>query len=260
MSLFSLAEIERRVALGMSRIGSKFGWKLSFGCCIIMASSPAPRNRKERRAQAKEKGDDISFSQPSRDAPTHKTLLDIAAERQLINSPRSNANPSIATTKINPDGTLSGPSPVSEDEEPSDPELSTWIDIVMYTFTLTLLHFTFTFLVNHQYAMEPPSIPSLIYRSTIATPTPALLFILVAILHPRSSHWATQLLFVAMSLVAGAWLVHTSNEDAYLATMQKTPPLGTLWVWATLELKWEMAATCVTLVAGWGWWSGYTIF
>jgi len=53
--------------------------------------------------------------------------------------------------------------------------------------------------------------------------------------------------------------VHASNEDPYLAVMKKAPALGTLWVWATVEMRWEWAAACLGLVGGWGWWKGYAL-
>jgi len=214
--------------------------------------------RRQRRAQARGKATDIEvpLNQPSRDVPSHKTLLDIANERQLLNS-SSRTNPSITTTKINPDGSLSAPEPI---EGSSDHIGTPYLDIALYTITLTLLHFTLTVLVHHQYATTPPSLPLLFYDSTIASPTPALLLILVSILHPRSSHIATQLMFATLSIVAGAWLVYASNEDPYMAVMKKAPSLGTLWVWAVVEMRWEWAVACLGLVAGWGWWEGYAMY
>ena len=219
-------------------------------------------NRRERRAQARNKAanvDDVPLDQPNRDAPGNKTLLDIAAERQLIDrSPSpSHSKPAVTTTKILPDGSLSA---LDSLEESSEVLATPYLDIALYTTTLILLNFTLTVLVHHQYATERPSLRALFYESTVASPTPALLLILVAMLHPRTSHIATQLLFAGLSLVAGIWLVHASNEDAYLAVMSKAPPLGTLWIWAVIEMKWEWAAACLGLVAGWGWWKGYSIY
>lgn len=214
-----------------------------------MESIHAPRNRKERRAQKKETASAIAFTQPSRDPSNHKTLLDIASERQLLDKSPSTTQPSIKTTTINPDGSLAT---ISESEE------TPYLDIALYAISLTLLHFTFTILVHHQYATEPPSLLGLLYTSTVASPTPLLLLILVALLHPRASSLPMQVLFAALSLVAGGWLVHTSNMDGYLAAMKKAPPLGTLWVWAVVEMRWEVALSCLGAVAGWGWWNGYS--
>lgn len=218
-------------------------------------------NRKERRAQARNRAavdsqNHVPLSQPSRDVPRGKTLLDIANERQLL-SGASQTDPSITTRRINPDGSLSDPESI---ENASDSWATPYLDIALYTTTLTLLHYTLTVLVHHQYATTPPSLRKLFYDSTVASPTPVLILILVAALHPRSSHILVQLLFATLSVVAGAWLVHASNVDPYMAVMRKAPPLGTLWVWAVVEMQWEWAVGCLGLVAGWGWWRGYTVY
>ena len=215
-------------------------------------------NRRERRAQARANRttqDEAPLRQPSRDAPSHKTLLDIASERQLVNTTSQSSPPSITTTRINPDGTLTTTESISDPSDAASP----YLDIFLYTATLTMLHFTLTVLVHHQYATTPPSLSSILYTSTIVSPTPALILVLVSILHPRSSYLITQMLFALLSVAAGAWLVHASNEDPYMAVMKKAPPLGTLWVWAIVEMRWEWAVGCLGIVAGWGWWKGYSI-
>lgn len=216
-------------------------------------------NRRERRAQARANPvtkDKVPLHQPSRDAPTHKTLFDIASERQLLHTTPESSSPSITTTKINPDGTISTIESVPDSSDATTP----YLDVFLYTATLTMLHFTLTVLVHHQYATTPPSLASILYTSTVTSPTPALILVLVSILHPRSSHLFTQILFAFLSVAAGAWLVHASNEDAYMAVMKKAPPLGTLWVWAIVEMRWEWAVGCLGVVAGWGWWKGYSMF
>lgn len=226
-----------------------------------------PHNRKERRAQAHTGSKssklltslDVPLSQPSRTPPAHKTLLEIAEERQLVNLGNKDApvDPrSITVTTINPDGTMSNSldSTISEDLDATP-----YLDIFLYTLTLTILHFTLTLLVHHQYASKPPSLGPLFLSSTVFSLTPMLFLVLVFILHPRSSHMAIQVLFAAISIVSGAWLVHATNDEPYMAIMKKAPALGTLWVWAIVEMKWEWAVVCLSIVGGWGWWKGYTI-
>lgn len=231
-----------------------------------MSSSQAPRNRRERRAQAQAQENSStrpsdasdSFSQPSRAPPAHKTLLDIAAERELLGSNSVDelvGSDSIITSTINSDGSLSFlPSPSKSD----DPTNSLYLDTVIYTLTLTFLHFTLTLLVHNQYATEPPSVIPLFLSSTVFSLKPALLFVLVFILHPRTSNLAVQVLFAILSIVAGAWLIHATNDEPYLAVMKKAPALGTLWVWAIVEMKWEWAVGTLSVVGGWGWWMGYS--
>ena len=218
-------------------------------------------NRRERRAQAQARAnpttkDEVPLRQPSRNAPSHKTLIDIASERHILNTTQQSSPTSITTTRINPDGSLSDTDPTLDSPDTTMP----YLDVVLYTATLTMLHFTLTVLVHYQYATTPPSLPSILYTSTVTSPTPALILVLVSILHPRSSQLFTQVLFAFLSVAAGAWLVHASNEDAYMAVMKKAPPLGTLWVWAIVEMRWEWAVGCLSVVAGWGWWKGYSIF
>lgn len=231
-----------------------------------MSDSKVPRNRRERRAQAREVSStqspdaSVSFSQPSRTPPSHKTLLDIAAERELLGANSVDDlidSGSIITSTINPDGSLSNlPSPSKNNDDSTN---SLYLDTVIYTLTLTFLHFTLTLLVHNQYGIEPPSVVPLFLSSTVFSLKPALLFLLIFILHPRSSHLATQVLFAALSVVAGAWLVYATNDEPYLAVMKKAPVLGTLWVWAIVEMKWEWAVGSLGVVGGWGWWKGYSI-
>lgn len=223
-------------------------------------------NRRERRAQAAQAQaqaqsksssfatPQVTLSQPSRTPPSHKTLLEIAQERQLLNRVDSQ---SITTTTINPDRSLSDSS-LSSNPNPLDS--ASFLDAVFYTATLTIIHFTLTFLVHHQYASEPPSLGPLFLSSSVFSPTPFLFLVLVSVLHPRTSHPATQVLFAAMSIVAGSWLVYATNDEPYMAVMKKAPALGTLWIWAIVEMRWEWAVVCLSLVAGWGWWKGYTFF
>ncbi|KAL8626234.1 hypothetical protein Q9189_008086 [Teloschistes chrysophthalmus] len=51
-----------------------------------MASQETSRNRKERRARAKQGQDpaDIPLARPQQQAPKGKTLLELAEERQLL--------------------------------------------------------------------------------------------------------------------------------------------------------------------------------
>lgn len=220
-----------------------------------MASQDAPRNRKERRAQAKQprSSADIPLARPKQDAPKVKTLLEIAEERQILQKSKDDS-PSITTTQINPDGSI------TESNNPSDPILTPYLDTFLYTSSLLFLYFTLTLLVHHQYATDPPSILPLFLSSTVFSPAPWLILLLVATLHPRASHPSMQVVFAGMAIMAGGWLVKASNDDPYLAVMKKAPALGTLWVWGVVELRWEIAAACLAVTWGWSWWKGYGVW
>lgn len=218
-----------------------------------MADLKAHRERRAR-AQAQDASykrlpkENVPLSQPARTLPAHKTLIDIAAERELLSPKPANgsvASSSIIPATINPDGSLSGIALSPKvDDHPDFP----YLDIAIYTSTLTFLHFTLTLLVHNQYATEPPSLIPLFLSTTVFSLTPALLFLLVFMLHPRTSHPATQGLFAALSVIAGIWLVRATNDEPYLAVMKKAPVLGTLWVWAIVEMKWEWAVGCLSIV------------
>lgn len=213
------------------------------------------------KAAPTESSADITLSQPGRTPSSHKTLIQIAEERQLLNREEDRKKTpidpkSVIETTINPDGTLSNPINSNEQDVVATPLL----DIFLYAFTLTILHFTLTLFVHHQYASKPPSLAPLFLSSTVFTLTPTLLLVLVFVLHPRSGHPSTQALFAAMSTLAGAWLAYATNEEPYMAIMKKAPVLGTLWIWAIVELKWEWALATLSILGGWGWWKGYKVF
>lgn len=231
----------------------------------------AASNRTERRAQAQAKlkpaatSNDFDLACPSRAPPTDKTLLDVAAERQLLgpNGKHSTISASsVTTTTINPDGSLSKPMEISNmdiDSELAAAAPTPYLDIFLYTSTIVCLNFTLTFLVHYQYAPSPPRVLPLFLSSTVYSPTPFIILFLIATLHHRASQPLVQVLFAAISVVAGGWLVQATNEEPYLAVMKKAPALGTLWVWATVEMRWEWAAACLGVVGGWGWWNGYSV-
>lgn len=221
-----------------------------------MASQEAPRNRKERRAQAKQNTSsaDIPLARPKREAPKGKTLLEIAEERQILEKSNNNGSPSVTTTQVNPDGSI------TEVPDPTESSSTPYLDIILYTSSLTILHFTLTLLVHHQYATDRPALLSLFLSSTASSPAPWLILLLVATLHPRAAHPLMQAVFAGMAIVAGAWLVKASNDDPYLAVMKKAPALGTLWVWAVVELRWEIATGCLAVTGGWSWWKGYGVW
>ncbi|KAI4143463.1 MAG: hypothetical protein LQ341_002911 [Variospora aurantia] len=220
-----------------------------------MTSSEAPRNRKERRAQAKKDRTptEIPLARPKQETSKGKTLLEIAEERKLLQTSKI-GSPSITTTQINPDGSI------TELPDPTDASSTPYLDIFLYASSLILLHFTLTLLVHHQYATDPPALVPVFLASTVFSSAPWLILLLVAALHPRASHPLMQLVFAGMAIVAGAWLVKASNDEPYMAVMKKAPALGTLWVWGVVELRWEIAAACLAVTGAWGWWKGYGVW
>ena len=231
-------------------------------------------NRKARRAAAANEplasAADIPLAQPIRDkSGNHKTLFDLAAERQaeLSSQTSSNSAPNkpngaqpteIITTKINPDGTIShAPEPISDDDKGNGSSTSDPIGpfgyALIYALTFTALHFTLDVLVHSQYRMSTDW--SLITQKT-ALAFPVLL-LLIYFFHPRASRPEVQALFFVGSVTAGCYLVKSSNEDPYFAVMKRAPPLGTMWVWCVLEQRLEVAVAGIVAVGGYFWWGDY---
>lgn len=78
-------------------------------------------------------------------------------------------------------------------------------------------------------------------------------------LPPSYQSAARQTIFLAMSLVAGCYLIYISNEYSYIAVLKQAPPVGALWVWSVIELNLGLA---VLSLAGSGlffWRGGYSI-
>ncbi|KAA6408672.1 MAG: hypothetical protein FRX48_07754 [Lasallia pustulata] len=191
-----------------------------------------------------------------------KTLYEIAAERQadlqkgrpFAPTAPQNATPSITTTRINPDGSL------SHDPEAGLSDVSSTSTVVanaiFTSVTLSMLHFTLDVLVHHQYALSI-SWSNIIRRTLAALPA---LFLIIYMLQPRSQHVFTQFLYLAMSIVAGCYLVYVSNEEPYFAVMKRAPPLGTLWIWSVIEMRLKWAVAGLVVVGTFYWGGGYTIF
>ncbi|RCI07558.1 hypothetical protein L249_1602 [Ophiocordyceps polyrhachis-furcata BCC 54312] len=175
---------------------------------------------------------------PNRSGPTvsEKTLLDLAQERNLLSSP------------------------------PPPQPASRLLDSCLWSASLSMLHFTFDLLVQHQYGTE------IIWSElTVRTLRAWLLFsILVYTLHPHQNtslpllpsnlqRPARQSVFFVASLLCGCYLIHLSNTAGYLATMKRAPPLGCLWLWAVVELDLTAAVVSLAAVALFLWRGGYDI-
>ena len=227
-----------------------------------MDGNGVPRNRKERRA-AENNRKTIPLAQPSRDGPKHKTLYEIAAERQAELSkgqPFTSKPPDIdnskestfVTTTINPDGSL------SDIPEPIDEPIGPVGQAVFFALTLTMLHFTLDVLVHQQYRQAETIEWSMIVQRTLVT-FPILGALVYALKARANAIWA-QVLFFGLSVGAGCYLIYSSNEEAYFAVMKRAPPLGTLWVWSVIEMRLEVAVGSLVAVGGYFWWGGYSIF
>ncbi|MCJ1474876.1 hypothetical protein MMC13_003536 [Lambiella insularis] len=222
------------------------------------------RKRKNKGTVPKNKPDtsassEITLSVASRESPKHKTLFDIAAERQAelqggqpFAPISTDESPSIVTAKISPDGALS----IFDDQPPTDEPIGPLGQAVFFAVTLTMLHFTLDVLVHQQYRQQIGW--DMIFQRTISTFT--ILAALLYIFHSRASALWAQMMFLGLSVAAGCYLIYSSSEEPYFAVMKRAPPLGTLWVWSVIEMRLEMALLSVMAVGGYFCWGEYSIF
>ncbi|KAL7946905.1 hypothetical protein V8C42DRAFT_343810 [Trichoderma barbatum] len=209
------------------------------------------KNRKDPKS--------IKLRQPDRSAPTEKTLLQMADDRSLFEQAARRERQ------------LAGKEE-DDDDEDEDTKLSPgaerFLEAMLYTTTLTILHFTFDVLVMNQYGTE-------IKWKRITTNAGRawmVFFFLFYALHPTEANQTLipglprrfqkplrQLLFFAMSCVAGCALVYITNSKGYLYNMKRAPPLGCLWLWAVVELDLLWAVPSLLVTGAYVWVNGYSI-
>ncbi|OAG44491.1 hypothetical protein AYO21_01487 [Fonsecaea monophora] len=256
-------------------------------------------NRKQRRAmetaKAIKSADDIPLSKPDRStAPEHnkaktKTLLEIAAERQAqlastMSSGSGGAKGSdaggaikpenIVQVKIGKGGELIAESDSSEVPRSLSSSLESeypWLDTLLLASSLSAVHFTLSVLAMHQYAEQVRFRPLIMQTVFVAFPTLAFF---IALFHghllpssltnvpPSVKYWVVLLrsiIYVVTANVAGCYLIQLTNDKGYYAVMKDAPGVGTLWVWAVLEMGLLGALAGVAGPGIYAWWYGYGI-
>ncbi|KAI9667488.1 MAG: hypothetical protein M1821_000304 [Bathelium mastoideum] len=219
-----------------------------------MAESSASGNRKQRRQAARDRKTSstehevpaIELRHPDRSGPKGKTLLDIAAERNLLNEKPS------ATDVVETDISALAESP--PDEDPIGP----LGQAIFLASTLSMLHFTLDVLVYHQYR-QSIEWNDIIKRTAMVVPQ---LILVVYILHsPSVSQYPVpkQAVLLLVSIAAGCYLVFSSNEHAYFAVMKRAPPVGTLLVWSFIEMDLRFSLASLVAIIGYIVWSGFSI-
>ncbi|KAI0156675.1 hypothetical protein GGR52DRAFT_195680 [Hypoxylon sp. FL1284] len=208
------------------------------------------QTRKERKSAKP-----IKLAQPDRSgAPSEDTLLKLAQDRNLFEQ---------ADQKTKPE---------EEDEDAEEDELISptaerILDTILWSASLSMLHFTLDVLVQHQYAISIIW-PQIIIRSMQAF---AVFFLLIYVLHPhvsvqklvpglpdRFQYPLRQAIFFTASICSGCYLIHISNRYGYLAVMKQSPPLGCVWIWSVIELDLAPAVLSLAIAAGFFRQGGYT--
>lgn len=223
-----------------------------------------PRNRKERRAAAKEAGTPIStptttptlkMAQPDRAKPKGKTLIDLYNEKKALleqgqpfDSKHSDGQARDEGGNILEAG-LGGP-----DDEPIGP----LGQAVFWSVTLGMLHFTLDVLVYNQYRQEMEWRP--IFQRTL-TILPVLFLLVYLLRSETAARFGTikQGFYLVLAAAVGCYTIHVSNRYDYYAVMKQAPPLGTLWVWSVIEMNLGFAAVSVLINVAYLIWKGYSI-
>ena len=235
-----------------------------------MSESSHPRNRRERRAAAREASKsgqqqpssaaDIPMVKPDYAArPAGKTLYQLAEERQAL---LAKGNPFPKATDELLDPSRKTASVVHRDgdfEFMFNEPFGAFANAVIYCFSLSMLHVTLDVLVLSQYRQD------VVWReiaARIARMTPALFCVLWIFHTEQVKRWKNtrQVFFLGLSIAAGCYLVYVGNEYGYYHVMKRAPPVGTLWVWSVVEMELWFAIMHVLVMFGYIWWGGYSAF
>lgn len=220
-----------------------------------------------------------------------KTLIEIAEERQRElrqrqqqqgQSNNNDPDPGLKTTwtKIPTPGGKGDNNKEDEREGEGDVVLTAIVETLLSSLPLATLHFTLSLLAAHQYAMRIEY--GRLFRESVLVAFP-ILTALVALSHGHiplfrgfsdflrrkkkrgSSFWSpsllTLLVYLPLAVVLGCCLIRMTNEDPYYFVMKKAPSIGTLWVWAVLEMDTSVALIgAIALPLVWGvFYMGYSI-
>lgn len=240
----------------------------------------------------------IKLAHPDRSAPTDKTLLDFAQDRNLF----AQADQVEARIRRKGKDTLGlkatgkGDSgDADSDEEGLDPAVDHVMDSFFYGVSLAILHVTLDVLVQHQYAMRinwrgifkrgvlgllrMGSFHSFLMTmrihvtllDSLLTDMHIVFTFLVFVLHnhpgneflfgipKRFQSKVRETLFFAASVGCGCYLIYVTNKEGYLRVMKKTPSLGCLWVWSVVEMRLGIAIMSLMINALYMWWAGLSL-
>lgn len=229
-----------------------------------MEEDSTPRNRKERRAAARESGKPVSpptsqpkikMAHPDRSKPQTKTMMDLYDDKKSLIDQGQPFDPKYEDNKVRDEGGnileagLGGP-----DDEPIGP----LGNAVFWSLTLSMIHFTLDVLVYNQYHQDILW-REIFQRTGVILP---ILFLVVWMLGTETANkFATvkQVVYCAIGIAAGCYTIHITNAYDYFFVMKQAPPLGTLWIWSVIEMRLPYAAVSVAADLGYLWWMGYSV-
>ncbi|KAM5448380.1 hypothetical protein MaudCBS49596_005469 [Microsporum audouinii] len=169
-------------------------------------------------------------------------------------------------------------------------------DTIFLSLSLSCIHFTLSFLAAHQFAQDIELNRIIFETVVIAFPVMTLLIHFVhghMVPFPKlswrslafwsgkktasksSGQLATRkslilalfpptpqnVIFLTFSIFLGSRLITMANEASYYAAMKKTPALGTLWVWAVVEMTAGFSVLGLAVPVVWSvWWKGHALW
>ncbi|CZT52594.1 uncharacterized protein RSE6_13943 [Rhynchosporium secalis] len=201
----------------------------------------------------------IPLVQPDRSGPSSATLLEIAEQRGLLKTYDGQPDTSSLRSRIQ--------FPPKDADADAEALVGRLGESVLWSISLTMLHFTLDVLISHQYGADSIVWRDICWRTVQAFP---VIFLLIYLFHqhpsrspvipplsPKLLHLTHQILFFIGSVTAGCYLIYITNEHGYYAVMKTSPPLGCLWVWSVIELDLVPAVGSLLWCVVWLKWGGY---
>ncbi|KAJ6261940.1 hypothetical protein Dda_2739 [Drechslerella dactyloides] len=125
-----------------------------------------------------------------------------------------------------------------------------------FAIPLMMLLSAFHILVQKQYLQEMDywEIVSRSVKSFIP------IWFIVYLTHPRRDIPIIQAIFTATAIGSGCWMVYNVNMHGYYAIMKMVPPLGTLLVYAVIQMDLLPAVLSLAAIGGYIWYNDFAIF
>ncbi|KAF3313646.1 hypothetical protein TWF173_005718 [Orbilia oligospora] len=143
-----------------------------------------------------------------------------------------------------------------DDDDDEDAEIGDLGQAFFLAVPLTLLLLALYILVQKQYLEETDHWES-IGRTVKSFP---VIWFIIYLTHPRKTLVAMQVVFIAIAVGAGCWMIYNVNNNGYYAVMKMVPPLGTLLVYSMIEMDITPSVSTLALIGIYCWYNDLVIF
>ncbi|KAK6333380.1 hypothetical protein TWF718_011194 [Orbilia javanica] len=143
-----------------------------------------------------------------------------------------------------------------DDEDDDDAEIGDVGQAFFLAVPLTMLLFALYVLVQKQY-LEEMEYWEAIGRTIKSFP---VIWFIVYLTHPRKALVAMQVVFVALAVVSGSWMIYQVNNNGYYAIMKMVPPLGTILIYSMIEMDIIPAVSTMALIGVYTWYNDLVLF